>query len=326
MVLPSAFHSAWGGRTAAIPRGTADQCPRSRHRAPARYRTEAMAVRRLYTRPLGSASAARARGRERRPRLRQPVRERGGPAWRRGRGRADRRPGFTTSLCARRESVYLASGEQEAPGAVDLCLLRTCLSWPVVRVLNVPKFPIRSHRANQGRPTPPHDRPIVPVVEESGVDAPGERISEEGRTAGLGTRPAVRGEQARPPIAIRALEWGDRPRHLLKQRDEPWSLRVVLGQILQHTREAREHPAIAATPEHLGAVALAPAKDATVAVVKARVAIVEIGGRVPPQASHVIRVAPVTGRLGRQCQRGRRHEQRVAPHPCALGLLIVKLK
>src|SRR5216683_4072961 len=60
--------------------------------AAAAYRTEAMAVRRLYTRPLGSASAARARGRERRPRLRQPVRERGGPAWRRGRGRADRRP------------------------------------------------------------------------------------------------------------------------------------------------------------------------------------------------------------------------------------------
>ena len=93
------------------------------------------------------------------------------------------------------------------------------------------------------------------TVEQSVVHAPEHAVGEEGRAAGLRAR-SVGFAQHRPaPVAARALYTGHTLGQLAETLGEESTMLVVPRHVSQHLGQSGQHPAVAACPETLAAVA-----------------------------------------------------------------------
>ncbi len=72
---------------------------------------------------------------------------------------------------------------------------------------------------------------------------------------------------------------------------------MIAGQLIQNPGQAREHPAIAATPENLPAGSVALADEAAVAKIQMFVRIVEIVGGRPELGVRVIEITRIAAGL-----------------------------
>ncbi len=169
------------------------------------------------------------------------------------------------------------------------------------------------HAAGERRPCLAHRRFIGGAVKQSLIHAPGKTVGIKTGAAGFLERIAVWVEQTRAPEPVGLLAGENFFGHVLEQLLEAWTVGMICRQVLQHSHDAREHPAIAAAPENFLAICLGLFEIGAVAEVKMLVLVVEIIRRAPPVRHRKIQILLVTGRRIKPHPSGRRHEQCVAP-------------
>ena len=90
---------------------------------------------------------------------------------------------------------------------------------------------------------------------------------------------------------------------------------MVRGEKLEHANQPAHHPAVAAAPEDLAAIGLAPREKGAVPEIEVLRRIVEVVGGLPPFLHREIEVGLLAGRGIEAHPRGRTHEERIAPGP-----------
>jgi hypothetical protein len=215
-------------------------------------------------------------------------------------------------------AVDLAARHQEGADAVGFAGVGREGARCAADRLDVGQLAVRLDLGVQGIPGAAHGRLVGRAVQQALVDAPGQRIREQAGAAGLLHRIAGRVEQAGAPQAVLLLQAHDLRGHLLELLLEARAGRVVRRQVLQGARQAGHHPAVAARPEHLGAVGFALVEVVAVAVVEVLGLVVQVVRSAPPLRDRVLEIALVAGGGVQAHPGGRSHEQGVAPRPAVL--------